>query len=190
MIDKSIFAKLREHMDVAPVDVETAAKALGIEVVYAFLASDISGQIELISDGHYRITVNASDTLTRQRFTLAHELGHFIYHRPLIGNGVDDDRAYRSTESGRYHNLSIGPKQETDANRFAANLLMPISLIKQLRKDGVVATVDLASVLGVSVPAMRVRQGKPPYPDQEQSEIVAKDDEGDGGLPELGEPTF
>lgn len=45
----------------------------------------------------FLITVAANDPLTRQRFTLAHELGHYMLHRTLIGDGLDDDRAYRST---------------------------------------------------------------------------------------------
>ncbi len=160
MSESNVFSKIRAHMEAAPVDVEAAAKSLGIEVDYAFLDPEISGQIEALPNGAYRITVNAGDAETRQRFTLAHELGHYLYHRTLIGSGVDDDRAYRSTAKGIYHNTRIGPKQETEANRFAANLLMPNHLIADLRERGVRRTEEVAKALGVSVAAMRVRCGK------------------------------
>ena len=186
-MDSSIFSQIRGFMNSAPVDVEGAARALGIEVRHAFLEREISGQIERLPGGRYRITVNALDASTRRRFTVAHELGHFIYHRPLIGDGVDDDRAYRSTSAGKYHNTRIGPKQETEANRFAANLLMPKHLIEQLKARGIVTTEGLAKALGVSVAAMRVREGKPPYPDPNED---FADDDDDEGFEPWGPPRF
>lgn len=190
MSEKDIFSRIREHMKSAPVDVEAVAKSLGIEVDYAFLDADISGQIERGPDGRYRIAVNAADSPSRQRFTIAHELGHYLYHRSLIEDGVDDDRAYRSTSAGMYHNTKIGPHQETEANRFAANLLMPTHLIKSLKARGVVTTEALAKALGVSVAAMRVRQGKAPYPGAVEAEGEEDKDKEDVLLQELGEPTF
>lgn len=148
----------------APVDVEALAEALGIEVHSAFLEQDISGMLERDkSDDQYRITINALDPQTRQRFTLAHELGHYMLHRHLIGDGVDDDRAYRSTAKGKYHNTAIGPRQETEANKFAANVLMPFELIKALKAKGIETPEDLARELGVSEHAMYIRLGRP-YP--------------------------
>lgn len=144
-----------------PVNVEGLAKALGIDVKYAYLESDISGQIEQYKPGRFRITVNAADAPTRQRFSIAHELGHFVYHRPLIGDGVDDDRAYRSTAKGRYHNQLIGPSQETQANSFAANLLIPDSLLRQEQRSGHVDVNDMAHRFEVSRHAMSIRLGYP-----------------------------
>ena len=113
----------------APVQVNDLPLKLGIDLKFAFLGLDISGMLERI-DQSYRITINASDPHTRKRFTLAHELGHYMLHRHLIGEGLIDDRAYRSTDAGKYHNTLIGPSEETKANRFAANLLMPLDLVK------------------------------------------------------------
>ena len=127
---------IRNAQRYAPVDVIGLADDLGVRVNKAWLDADVSGELEHIGNGRYHINVNAKDAETRQRFTIAHELGHFIYHRSLIGDGVDDDRAYRSTNVGRYHNKKIGPRQETEANRFAANLLMPANLIARLKEEG------------------------------------------------------
>ncbi len=107
-----------------PVFVEALPRILGIGYKKAYLHDDISGMIENVKSG-FLITINANNVRTRQRFTLAHELGHYMLHRHLIGDGVDDDRAYRSTSVGKYHNTQIGPDEEIEANKFAANLLMP-----------------------------------------------------------------
>lgn len=154
------YAQINRFRRSAPVDVEGLAEALGVDVQYAYLDSDISGMIERVRNGH-RITVNARDPITRQRFTLAHELGHYMNHRHLIGDGLDDDRAYRSTDIGRYHNTQIGPREETEANRFAANVLMPMDLIEHLQRTGLTEPADLAKRLKVSPQAMSIRLGIP-----------------------------
>ena len=107
-----------------PVPVHELLGRLGIKLKQAWLADGISGMLENIGET-FLITINALDSDTRQRFTLAHEIGHYMLHRHLVGDGVDDDRAYRSTQVGKYHNTLIGPFEEREANKFAANLLMP-----------------------------------------------------------------
>lgn len=117
--------------------------------------------IERRANDHFLITVNAIDPPTRQRFTTAHELGHYMLHRDRIGDGIADDRAYRSTSSGRYHNTRIGPREETQANTFAANLLMPYELIEKLKADGITTPHALADRLQVSEQAMCIRLNVP-----------------------------
>jgi Zn-dependent peptidase ImmA (M78 family) len=146
----------------APVDVEGLARALGLEVTYSFLDPKISGALENDKKrDRFRISVNANDPSTRQRFTIAHELGHYMLHRSLVGDGIDDDRAYRSTDAGKYKNTRIGRHEETQANRFAASLLMPQNLIDQARNDGANSPQSLARKLGVSEQAMCIRIGEP-----------------------------
>lgn len=152
----NLFGIIKDYMGKAPVDVEELVKTLGIDLHYAYLDPDISGQIERVAEDKYRITVNAEDAKTRQRFTIAHELGHYLYHRPVIGDGVDDDRAYRSTQAGKYHNLNIGPREEAEANRFAAALLMPDTVIKSLREEKL-SPAQMAEKLGVSRQALEIR---------------------------------
>lgn len=154
---------INEFRKAPPVDVDGLAAAIGVPVHRAFLEEEISGMIERTKSGGYQIIVNALHPRTRQRFTVAHELGHYMLHRKLIGDGVDDNRAYRSTDAGKYHNTDIGPDEETQANRFAANVLMPYDLIEELKGRGLVRPSDLASELGVSEHAMCIRLGVP-YP--------------------------
>lgn len=66
------------------------------------------------------ILVNSSDIPQRQRFTVAHELGHFLLHE---GDTYVDKRArinFRDSRSG----LAL-IQEEIEANQFAAALLMP-----------------------------------------------------------------
>ena len=142
-----------------PVDVEQLAETLGVKLQKAYLGPGLSGVLERNGE-EFRITINADDPLTRQRFTLAHELGHYMLHRHLIGDGVDDDRAYRSTVGGKYYNIRIGPEQETEANKFAATLLMPKPMIEHVRSIGA-SVGDMATQFGVSEHAMSSRLGVP-----------------------------
>jgi Zn-dependent peptidase ImmA (M78 family) len=154
-----IFATIREHSQSLPVDVFALAKGLGIKLQFDFLSDDISGWIEPLKNGSYRIVINSNHPPTRQRFTAAHEIGHYIYHRDLIGAGVDDTRAYRSTKN-KFNNKSITVQHERQANRFAANLLMPREKIIDLLAQGQNNPSELAKICGVSEQAMKIRLGK------------------------------
>jgi predicted transcriptional regulator len=153
---------IKRAQRVAPVDVIGLATDLGLDVRPVYLDEKVSGELEHLGNGRYIIYVNAHHAQTRQRFTIAHELGHYLYHRDLIGSGVGDDTAYRSTIVTKYFNTRIGPAQETEANRFAANLLMPYHLIEQLRAEGL-DRKTMAARLQVSEHALAIRLGEP-YP--------------------------
>ncbi len=141
----------------APVDIEKLIGALGIQFEKSErLNPEISGEIERLKGSNFVIRVNASHARTRQRFTAAHELGHYILHRLLIGNGVDDNKAYRSEASGNFNNMNIEQQHESEANQFAAVILMPSKLIKketQKSKD----VTELAKLFDVSSQAMEIR---------------------------------
>ena len=150
---------INRFMQSAPVDVIGMASALGVVCHSAYLADEISGMLERVSDGVYKCTYNASHPPTRQRFTVAHELGHYMLHRKLIGDGVDDNRAYRSTDAGKYHNTEIGPKQETEANKFAVSVLMPTSLVRdKVENNRHISNVQLAFDFNVSEMAIKLRR--------------------------------
>jgi len=117
----------------------------------------ISGLIEPdeSATSGFRIRINRHEIAERQRFTLAHEIGHFILHRSLIGGGVVDDTMYRSALSSR---------REVEANKFAAELCMPRNLIEEERAkrkhlDGDSLVDEMAKLFKVSRQAMRIRLG-------------------------------
>jgi hypothetical protein len=150
---------IRKAQRDAPVDLKWLLSELGVKLHAAYLDGDVSGELVPLPDGRFQINVNAAHSLKRQRFTVAHELGHYIRHRHLIGSGIGDDRAYRSTDNVRYHNTAIGPREESEANKFASSLLMPDHLIDRLKRMGKTSPEDMADALQVSLPAMRIRLG-------------------------------
>src|SRR3546814_15171584 len=75
----------------------------------------------------FAIYVNGSHPRVRRRFSIAHEIAHFALHRNLIGDGVTDDAMYSS-------NLSSAV--EVQANRLAADILMPWHLIREAKDKG------------------------------------------------------
>lgn len=156
---------VRRYTVRAPVDVSSVATDLGLPVKYQFLPDDVSGAIKASPDGQgrYFIEVNAMHFPVRQRFTIAHEIGHFIYHRDLLGKGTGDTRAYRADPSTGLPNPHITPQEKRQANNFAANLLMPQILLNQYKALGVVSPKQLAPIFEVSEDAMRIRLGYSRY---------------------------
>jgi hypothetical protein len=149
---------IAKYQTVAPVDVLSIAKDLGLNVwSMSSLPSNISGKIFRDSlnggDSGFSIAVNASNSRLRQRFTVAHEIAHFILHRSRLDSGdLIDDVMYRSDMSS---------KEETAANRLAADILMPYPLIRALVAQGIRDVDNLARKLQVSLPAMKIRLGIP-----------------------------
>lgn len=146
---------IAKHWDSTPVPIGAIIAEIGLPLSYEPLDDNISGYIER-TDGSYKIVVNSNHARTRQRFTAAHELGHYIFHRDLLGEGVGDNRAYR-TEGTRLANANIRPLHERQANSFAANVLMPRHRLALLTDE---TTNMLANMFEVSKEAMRIRLGR------------------------------
>ena len=66
---------------------------------------------------------NADDILPRRRFTAAHELGHAVLHRDRMGRFRADETIAEGADQP-------DDQLEREANRFAADLLMPEELIR------------------------------------------------------------
>jgi Zn-dependent peptidase ImmA (M78 family) len=148
---------IQRHWHTIPVPVYRIIEEVGIDLQFKTLDDDISGWIEREPNGNYAIVVNTSHATSRQRFTAAHELGHYIYHRDLLGDGVGDNRAYRAAGSSK-PNPMIRLTHERQANSFAANLLMPKHALAARPTN--VDIGDLAREFGVSEAAMKIRLGR------------------------------
>jgi len=119
---------LREYgITSAPVPVDAIARHMGVDVRFSALDDELSGMI-FIKDGRAIIGVNRLHHPNRQRFTIAHELGHFVMHKPLITNEVHVDKQFkvlmRDSSAG-----AGSQREEVEANQFAAALLMPEALV-------------------------------------------------------------
>lgn len=126
-------AKVREllsklEISEAPVPIEEIANYLGAKVHYKPLKDDLSGMVLIEEDGKAVIGINSLHPETRQRFTLAHEVAHLILH---CKETLHLDGAMRTFISYRNVYSSLGlSRKEIEANRFAAELLMPESFLK------------------------------------------------------------
>lgn len=148
-----------------PIDVEALAKALKIAVKYEPFDEELSG-ILVKENERTAIGVNSTHAITRQRFTIAHELGHFVLKHD--GNlFVDKTLGSQAFVVRRDGKSSLGIDVfEIQANQFAAELLMPrVSIIAQVEKrlerksrltsDELIS--ELARVFLVSPKAMEYR---------------------------------
>jgi hypothetical protein len=142
---------------VAPVDVVSIAEEIGIRVwEMPRLPEGVSGQIwqDPINGGTsgFSIGVRATDASVRKRFTVAHELAHYILHLNKLNGGLFEDVMYRGGLSSR---------EETEANQMAADILMPFRLISRLVDQGEDTLEKLAKRLQVSSVALKIRLGLP-----------------------------
>lgn len=111
-----------------PVDPKRIAQSLGIEVHETWLDADTAGFIIRERGQSTQIFLNQADAPARRRFTLAHELGHFVQHR-------DDDEIGFVDRRDEVSSSGTDPA-EIWANRFAAELLMPGALLSKWWASG------------------------------------------------------
>lgn len=141
----------------APIDVRHLAAKLKIDVLYEDLDDDISGFLLLKNNKPY-IAINKSHHPNRQRFSLAHEIAHFVLHsNPQKSLFVDRLVYFRNVAS-----KSGEVREEIEANTFAAELLMPEFLLRnELKNYGEELDENdifkLANAFGVSSEAMGYR---------------------------------
>lgn len=130
-----------------PLRVEDVAEFLGLEVVTELMDDDISGFLEF-RGGRWVVGVNALHHRNRRRFTIAHEIAHFVLHRNSEKRFVDQTFARRE---------GSGVPMENEADRFAAELLMPEPAVRAVIARGIVSLQQLAAEFQVSTLAMKFR---------------------------------
>lgn len=95
----------------------------------------------------------------RKRFSIAHEIGHFILH----DENLHVDEKMRSNVQYRNEYSSLGvDDHEIEANQFAAEILMPEEMLlkdatKLKDKSPEVAIEELAKLYDVSIQSMTIR---------------------------------
>ncbi len=158
-----IFNKYKFSGGQFPVDVERIAHNNGIVVRHAELPDEISGVFDT-SSGKKIILVNSKHSFARQRFSIAHELGHYFLHYSEKNNNqvhIDKVRYYRDNKS------SLGTdEKEIEANIFASELLIPNEALRNVLSSGRYDIYDdedihkLAEIFGVSSAAITVKIDK------------------------------
>lgn len=133
-----------------PVDPIAIANSMGIEVYADALDERVSGALVKRVAQPPRILIRSDDSPKRQRFTCAHELGHYVQRGSV---DVGDDYEYVDLRAEVDGAPSI---DETFANQFAAELLMPrreVKILWSLSQD----VTELAQTFNMSQPAMAIR---------------------------------
>ena len=110
-----------------PVPVEKLADLMKAKIRYEPFAGKLYGMVHRNSDGTAVIGVNSIDAPNRQRFTIAHEIGHLLLHKdeqlhvdeksPI---GLRNERSSTATDD-----------REIEANWCAAELLMPVEFLRE-----------------------------------------------------------
>jgi Zn-dependent peptidase ImmA (M78 family) len=154
-LDESIRQIIISHQQTFPVKIGNIAKALGLVVKASTLDAGISGEIRKTEES-YLIKVNRHDVKERQRFTVAHEIAHFLLHKDAIGDGLIDDVMYRS---------KLSDSLEAEANRLAADLILPWEGFQQLFSAINLPKIEqkieeVARITEVSTTVIKIRIGK------------------------------
>lgn len=111
-----------------PVPIDNIIREYGLSLQESALEDSISGMMVTRENGTAIVVINEDHHPNRKRFSMAHELGHYLLHRNARSIFVDasEQKFYRDAEA------SAGTKtQEIEANAFAAELLMPQEAIDE-----------------------------------------------------------
>ncbi len=156
--EKRAIAVLEEAgIEELPVKVEEIAIRLGADIAYEAYVGDVSGMLYR-RNGRALIGVNSTHAATRQRFTVAHEIGHLVLHK---GRPMFIDSFVRIN----WRN-GASDTEEVQANGFAAELLMPRKFVdreverafsKRRNVTPQHLAAELAKTFGVSTEAMSYR---------------------------------
>ena len=135
-----------------PFDVINFGKSLGIKITesnFGHINDKLSGLI-IRQEGKTIISVKANEKEERQRFTIAHELGHFFLHNEYLDKGLMDGIGFLPRDG------SIN-KIENEANNFAATLLMPELLFRELWNNKDISLSEMGQYFCVSGSAIVTR---------------------------------
>lgn len=143
-----------------PVPLDIVIAHLDLRMNSVELEDDLSG-ILVVEKKRGIIGFNAKHAPVRQRFTIAHEIGHYFLHAKNAASRLFVDRyvVYRRDDESTKGN----DQEEVEANAFAASLLMPEALVRQaittknLDLDDEDAIAELAKQFSVSSSAMSYR---------------------------------
>lgn len=114
-------------VDTVPVPIEAIAAKHNIQIRLSPLETDISGFLFRDRPGTV-IGLNSSQAKVRQRFTVAHEVGHFLLHQEETLH-VDRQGVFARLRSNRSSEGS--DPEEIEANHFAASILMPARFLER-----------------------------------------------------------
>ena len=141
---------IKNHTSELPIDVRKICKAERIRVFTYTRAQKLIRSMDLEENTKENdafsfarvIFYNEETTPERQRFSIAHELGHILLHSP---------------DGATVYNREISPNddpKESEANVFASRLLAPLCVLHFL---GVNSPEEISALCAISKPAAEIR---------------------------------
>lgn len=131
-----------------PIQISNVCKLYGGKVVnnsdVHLLTKKQSGRIIAFNNNFY-VIVNDNECIQRIRFTIAHELGHYLLGH--LENAENKHFLYRDE-------ITVKPRQETEADMFAARLLAPACVLWGLNAT---TPAQIASVCNISITSAKYR---------------------------------
>lgn len=134
-------------------DPRKIAEWLDISIVPHKFSDNISG-VFFRKEGNLYLGVNSDQHEHRQRFTIAHEIGHYLMHSHET---LHYDTHKELADGVLFRADNVSSSEETEANHFAAELLMPEELVAELIESGMTSIQELAEKFEVSQDAMKYR---------------------------------
>lgn len=129
-----------------PVPIHTIASCLDIVSIEPFSTQSFEGML-VKKDWQGFIFYNSLSPESRQRFTIGHELGHWMIPSHLIGNQLSCTKQQLSSFYSKGKGIPKEIRIEIEANRFSAQMLMPE---KEFRADINKSEPDLRHIFVVS----------------------------------------
>ncbi|MFZ2186439.1 MAG: ImmA/IrrE family metallo-endopeptidase [Streptococcus parauberis] len=122
----SLFAEESKRNQISELELSSENYSINVDKIIEILDLELKTTKLDIHSGKFDseqniIYVNTDESEVRQRFTKAHELGHYVYKHGESARLIDSS----------FYNI-IERRKETEANRFAVDLLMPVKLIYKL----------------------------------------------------------
>lgn len=146
----------KHNIERLPIDPRMIAKKEGLDVIFFDPQSAdmkrISGFLDVEEK---KIFVNSQNSVNRQTFTIAHELGHWLMHRDIIKKDPGRYLVFRVDQMGM---PSLDP-MESEANAFAANLLVPMPTLLRLSEKYSIKELSEIFLVSVSVISNRLNYG-------------------------------
>lgn len=116
-----------------PIPLEELAGVVGIQRIDELVTEGFEGMLMTNPEKSQGvILVKANANLQRRRFTIGHELGHYLlpWHRQLKFSCTSEN----IRDSSAAPNATRGIEMEAEANAFASELLMPTAAFKKLQR--------------------------------------------------------
>lgn len=144
-----------------PIDLHKVAKSLGAEIYYKLMPAGFDGWVvelnpdftKFFTTAEYIIMVNSRRLKVRQRFTIAHEIGHIVLEHPEKKSKLLYKHSKITAEDDY--------KFEREADLFASELLIPTSHLLTLAKMGNPMDIEkLSAFYQVSREAMKIKLEK------------------------------